>query len=79
MKGKARNVEAYLLPEACRILQQAGFEVAVVATGNPGPYRPRVLRQRQLSEELIELTQAPEFYRDPIDEKEVKNDGLQDH
>lgn len=79
MKEKAQNVEAYLLPEACRILRQAGFEVAVAATGSPRPYRSRVLRQRQLGESLIELTQGCEFCRDPsIEEKEVKNDVLQD-
>jgi hypothetical protein len=65
----AVDVTGYLLPEACGILQQAGYQVAVVATGSPRPYQARVLRQRQLNENLIELTQSCEFYQDPgIDE-----------
>jgi hypothetical protein len=64
------DVGGYLLPEACSILEQAGYQVAVVATGSPRPYPARVLRQRQLNENLIELTQACEFYQDPgVDEK----------
>jgi hypothetical protein len=61
----AVDVAGYLLPEACRILQQAGYRVAVVDTGSPGPYQARVLRQRQLNEDLIELTQSCELYQDP--------------
>jgi hypothetical protein len=65
----AVDVAGYLLPEACRILQQAGYQVAVVVTGSPRPYQARVLRQRQLNEYLIELTQSCEYYQDPsIDE-----------
>jgi hypothetical protein len=76
----AVDLAGYLLPEACRILQQAGYQVAVVATGSPGPYRARVLRQRQLNENLIELTQSCEFYQDPgIDEMEVRDSALQDN
>ncbi len=33
----AIDVVGYPLAEACRILEQAGFEVVVVATGSPGP------------------------------------------
>ena len=54
--------------------------MAVVATGSPRPYQARVLRQRQLNENLIELTQACEFYQDPCaDEKEVRDSALQDY
>ena len=61
----AVDVAGYLLPEACRILRQAGYQVMVVATGNTSLYPARVLRQRQLNEYLIELTQACEYYQDP--------------
>ena len=67
------------MPEACSILEQAGYQVTVVATGSQGPYPARVLRQRQLNENLIELTKACEFYQDPcVDEKEVRDSALQD-
>lgn len=73
------EIEGYLLPEACRILQQAGYQVSVVTTGSCRPFRSRVLRQRQLNENLIELTQGFEFYEDPtISKKEVKDRALQD-
>jgi hypothetical protein len=72
----AVDVTGYLLPEACEILQQAGYQVAVVATGNPRPYHARVLRQRQLNKNLIELTQSCEFYQDPSsDEESVPGSG----
>ncbi len=73
------DVECYLLSEACRILQQAGYQVAVITSGSSRPYRARVLRQRQLSESMIELTQGFEFYQDPsINEKEVTDRAVQD-
>jgi hypothetical protein len=73
------DVEGYLLSEACRFLQQAGYQVAEVATGNPRPYPIRVLRQRQLDDHLIELTQACELYSDPgVDDREAKDGALQD-
>ncbi len=59
------NVEGYPLAEACQILQQAGFEVVMVASGSPGPNNARVLRQRQLDVNLIELIHASELYKDP--------------
>ncbi|MGD0152205.1 MAG: hypothetical protein ABSC17_00370 [Thermacetogeniaceae bacterium] len=74
------DVEGYVVLEACRILQQAGYQVAVITTGCSRPYRARVLRQRQLNESLIELTQGFEFYEDPsINEKEVTDRALQDY
>lgn len=76
----AVDVAGYLLPEASQILKQAGYQVAVVATGSPRPYQARVLRQRQLNENLIELTRSCEFYQDPtITEKEVRDSALQDY
>lgn len=75
------DVEGYVVPEACRILQQAGYQVAAVITsGSSRPYRARVLRQRQLNENVIELTQGFEFYEDPrITKKEVTDRVLQDY
>jgi hypothetical protein len=76
----APDMVGYWLEEACSLLEQAGFKVAVVATGSPRPYPARVLRQRLLHEDLIELTKADELYLDPSsDEKEVRDDALQDN
>lgn len=73
MSESVPDIEGYLLPEACRVLQQAGLQVEIITTGNSRPNRSRVLRQRQLNANLIELTQGYELYKDPsIDEKEVK-------
>jgi hypothetical protein len=59
------DLAGFHVEEACQMLRQAGYQVTLVTTGNPGPLPARVLRLRQLSETTIEVTQATELYTDP--------------
>ncbi len=66
------DIEGFLFQEACGILQQAGYQIQVVSTGKPSIYRARVLRQRHVNTNIIELTQGLECYKDPgINENEA--------
>lgn len=73
------DVVGFLYEEGISILQEAGYQVQICPSSFHSGRCSRVLRQKLQRNKVVELIIGDEFYDDPTLEKEVKNNGLQDH